>query len=119
MYYVAYEALKRGTQQYKQETLGLTGTQASVNLWERMASAGAAGILTWSVIYPLDALRNRLYSQAVCASTSSGTWEMARKMYHEGALYRGFGLTIVRAGPVAAAVLPVYDSVLDMLSAQE
>lgn len=44
---------------------------------------------------------------------------LARQMVKEQgiqSLYRGMGVTVLRAGPVAAAVLPVYDSVLEWLS---
>jgi hypothetical protein len=44
------------------------------------------------------------------------TTEMIRVMHGEKAFYRGFWLTVLRAGPVAAAVLPVYDLVLEKLS---
>lgn len=116
MYYCVYEACKRQTAAYKAER----GLPPTVSLSERMGAAALAGVCCWAAIFPLDALRNRLYSQAGRAGASnaplSSTWEMARAMYHERALYRGFSLTVLRAGPVAAAVLPVYDLVLEQLS---
>lgn len=120
LYYCVYEACKRQTSAYKAEQ----GLSPVVSLTERMGAAALAGICCWTAIFPLDALRNRLYSQAgrmATASTSTAapllsTWEMAQCMYRERALYRGFSLTVLRAGPVAAAVLPVYDLVLEYLS---
>jgi len=117
LYYCVYEACKRQTISYK-ESQGLTPT---VSLTERMAAAATAGVSCWTMIFPLDALRNRLYNQAAAVGrglvmTPLSTWEMAKFMYQEQALYRGFSLTVMRAGPVAAAVLPVYDLVLEQLS---
>lgn len=113
LYYTVYEACKRQTAAYKAEQ----GLVPTVSLTERMGAAAVAGILCWTVIFPLDALRNRLYSQAGRGvSNPLSTLEMARVMYNERALYRGFSLTVLRAGPVAAAVLPVYDLVLERLS---
>lgn len=113
LYYTVYEAAKRQTIAYKEQQ----GLKQSVSLIERMGAASLAGIACWSAIFPLDALRNRLYSQAGRAvSNPLSTLEMAHVMYQEGALYRGFSLTVMRAGPVAAAVLPVYDLVLERLS---
>jgi hypothetical protein len=37
-------------------------------------------------------------------------------MHSERAFYRGFSISILRAGPVAASVLPVYDLTLEWLS---
>ena len=106
-YFCTYEAIKR---QFLDDN--------SIALHHRMASAAAAGSLCWSVIFPLDAVRNRLYAQTT--RTQMGAVAMAQHMYYGGggwrAFYRGFGVTLVRAGPVAAAVLPVYDWALEELS---
>ncbi len=44
---------------------------------------------------------------------------MAQAVYRERALYRGFSVTVLRAGPVAAMVLPVYDLALEYLSSSD
>jgi len=108
LYYVVYEAAKRQVAAQR-ERRGLAPT---VSLQERMLSAGFAGISCWALIYPFDVLRSRLYYQ----EGRSTTMEMIRTLRAEKAFYRGFGLTVLRAGPVAAAVLPVYDLVLEKLS---
>ena len=113
LYYTVYETCKRQTAVYKEQQ----GLAPKVSLTERMGAAALAGITCWSAIFPLDALRNRLYSQAGRGIANPlSTLEMARSMYNERALYRGFSLTVLRAGPVAAAVLPIYDLVLEELS---
>ena len=45
----------------QQEGQGLSPT---ISLTERMAAAATAGITCWTIIFPLDAQRKRLYSQA-------------------------------------------------------
>lgn len=121
IYYCTYEACKRYMIASKARQQQEQGWSPTISLTERMVAAATAGISCWTIIFPLDALRNRLYSQAGQiqsggASQSLSTLEMARLMYSERSLYRGFSLTVLRAGPVAATVLPVYDLVLEQLS---
>jgi solute carrier family 25 (mitochondrial carnitine/acylcarnitine transporter), member 20/29 len=120
MYYCVYEACKRHTAASR-EAQGLVPT---LRLSERMAAAALAGVTCWSVIYPLDVLRNRMYSQVAARGAGNSTpllstMEMAHTVYRERALYRGFAVTVIRAGPVAAMVLPVYDLALEYLSSAE
>ena len=110
LYYVVYEASKRAVASYKEQKHGVASTE--VSLHERMLCAAFAGISCWAVIYPFDVLRSRLYYQEGRVSTV----DMIKRVHAEKAFYRGFTLTVLRAGPVAAAVLPVYDLVLERLS---
>mmetsp|Transcript_30105 Transcript_30105/g.33375 ORF Transcript_30105/g.33375 Transcript_30105/m.33375 type:complete len:124 (+) Transcript_30105:1-372(+) len=103
VYYSTYEYSKRKFER-------------KVKLHERMLCAAFAGIVCWASIFPLDSLRSRLYNQTSGKKQSLGTIEMAQLMYKEGSFFRGFWVTVFRAGPVAAAVLPVYDLVLEQLS---
>merc|ERR1711862_60661 len=92
VYYAMYETAKRSFNR-------------PVDLYERMACAALAGVVSWGTIFPLDSLRSRMYNQ----TKNLTTIEMAKVMYAEKAFFRGFWVTIFRSGPVAAAVLPVYD----------
>ena len=88
-----------------------------VAIHERMISAAIAGIISWTTIFPLDSLRSRIYGQIT--SNPKNSTEMVRSMYRENGIrgfYRGLGVTALRAGPVAAVVLPIYDVVLEKLS---
>ena len=109
LYYVVYEACKRSVKSYKEQR-GFV--QPEVTIQERMVSAAFAGVSCWALIYPFDVLRSRLYYEEGRFTTV----EMIRTVHAEKAFYRGFLLTVLRAGPVAAAVLPVYDLVLERLS---
>jgi hypothetical protein len=103
VYFMTYETSKRSFEN-------------KLALWERMACGASSGILCWMTIYPFDAVRCRMFA----CSTSTSTLKMAKSMYEQGggirSFYRGFSVTLIRAGPVAAAVLPMYDMTLDYLS---
>lgn len=82
-----------------------------------MASAGVAGMACWTILFPLDVLRNRLF--ATTEQQYLSAWTMAKRIYQEGGVrgfYRGYGISIFRAGPVAALVLPIYDMTLEHLN---
>lgn len=111
VYFASYEMIKR--------TLAGKTNRVSSSLSQCMVAAGISGILCWSVIFPFDVLRNRLYANAITSADAGSAWEMAKSMYQEGALkpfYRGYGVTVLRAGFVSAAVLPVYDTTLAYLN---
>lgn len=108
IYFVAYESAKRtwATRVEERRPLSLMG---------RMVSAGAAGIFCSTVMFPLDVIRSRLYASPEYISA----WTMSRRIYHEWGLrgfFRGYGISIFRAGPVAAMVLPIYDYTLEHLN---
>ena len=120
--------------------------QQPLSLGERMVCAGIAGVASWSIIFPLDAWKSRLYAatlyqppKGVAAAAAAGgggaptswastSWmgsmtpsssSFSSSISLVGTIrtwYRGFGITILRAGPVAAAVLPIYDTVLERLA---
>lgn len=118
VYFATYETLKREGFQQQRHSDGTVG----ITIHERCFCAAAAGVASWSVIFPVDALRARLYSQTIHGSSQS-SMELATSMYRQhgsiAPFYRGFAVTILRAGPVAAAVLPVYDMTLEWLSNQD
>lgn len=123
IYFYSYETLKRLFLENRQGG-GEARTTMTVSLPERCVSAALSGILCWSIIFPFDALRSRMYAQALSSSlTAKSSWEMAKSMYREQQslrpFYRGFAVTVLRAGPVAATVLPIYDTTLEWLSRDE
>jgi len=143
IYVTSYEGLKRSLLASKRERVGVTADDHvtaddraidSISLPERMACAAMSGILCWGTFFPLDALRNRMYHaasrhqpRAVATNSNSNknkpralsVLETIRVIQKERAFYRGFSISILRAGPVAAAVLPVYDLTLEKLSSLE
>ena len=82
-----------------------------LSLHERIFCAGTSGMLCWALIFPVDVLRCRMY--AAPPSGIQTAWQMAQTIYQQEQswrpFYRGLGVTVLRAAPVSAAVLPVYD----------
>ena len=122
IYVSAYEGSKRYLLSRKEEvqynTSGTRSTpQFQLSLRERMVCAATSGILCWAAFFPLDALRNNMYHSLSRGKTTS-IFETMERMYRNRAFYRGFSISILRAGPVAASVLPVYDLSLEWLSSE-
>jgi len=116
IYVSSYEGLKRSLARHNNQNGAKGGSPLS--LGERMLCAASSGILCWAAFFPLDALRNRMYHASASFKTKHrlSVVETIRVMHSERAFYRGFSISILRAGPVAAAVLPVYDITLEKLS---
>ena len=124
VYFCTYEYFKRYFEQEQGEQQGYSDSDSDqeepkISLTGRMIGAAAAGINCWAWIYPIDALRSRIYANMTSDASIRSAGQMTRIMYAEGgwrSFYRGFFITTMRAGPVAAAILPVYDYVLETLN---
>ena len=87
-------------------------------------AGGIAGSLSWAVIYPIDLIKSRI--QALSLSTISKSklsiWKVAENTLRQQgwqSLYRGLGITLFRAFPVNAIILPTYELTLSMLRTQQ
>jgi Mitochondrial carrier protein len=131
IYMCTYEALKRhlaarqsgDDDDDKEEAEGSSNRKISLSI--RMVSAACAGIAGNAVVYPMDVIRCRFYAQTnvPVEQRSKNMRQLIQTIYHQerrgGSMrgfYRGFGVTLLRAGPVAAAVLPIYDITLETLN---
>ena len=93
----------------------------SLSTLDRMASACAAGMLSYSVIYPLDVVRSKIYSHSAMfhGRPPPTAYQLARDLWKEHGIkpfYRGFSVAVIRSGPVAAVALPIYDMVWEWLT---
>ena len=83
----------------------------------RKALAGAgAGCLSWIAIYPADVVRNTMQSALALDphSKPESALRCARRLVRSGGvfqLYRGIQYSFVRAAPVAATTLSIWDTV--------
>ena len=107
-YFATYELCKR----FLAEGRGVSSLHAT--LPERCGAAVVAGCASWIVIYPADVVRSRIlaFEARNPRGATPGVAEMAREvygLYGVPGFFRGIGLTVLRAGPVAAAVLPLFD----------
>jgi len=120
VYFTTYEVLKRSIIARKQESASVDGT-VSITLPERAFCAALSGASCWAFIFPADVLRCRLYARSIVSpSQQTGAWEMTKSIYKQGGnsikpFFRGFWVTVARAGPVAATVLPIYDLILERM----
>lgn len=131
VYFTSYEYLKRyfinrnqeiaSQNFYGQISYSSRDMTQYISLPERMVCAGVAGMVCWTFIFPFDVIRSKIYAQAALLPTMSdppNAWKMTQDLWQKGGIkpfFRGFSITVARAGPVAAVVLPVYDMTLDWL----
>jgi len=125
VYLTCYEVLKRsiakrnaGDYNWISHFDNTTAT-SNLSVAERMLCAATAGMICWVFIFPADVIRSRLYAQSISNNDQICAFDVARNMVKEQGLtsiYRGMGVTVARAGPVAAAVLPMYDYALAWIS---
>lgn len=119
IYMTTYEYLKRTLlKQYQNE-------EKQITLAQRAVCAALSGTICWALIFPADVIRTRMIAQTITSQkrdkhSQQGFSELVRGMYVKGGytvkpFYRGFSVTLLRAGPVAAAVLPIYDITLQFL----
>ena len=123
LYMFTYEFLKRSISERQHvDNESKRASPANLSIPQRMICAASAGMACWTFIYPADLIRSRLYSQSLHSQSIPTTMDgirLAQQLVRETgfrSLYRGMPISVARAGPVAAAILPVYDYMLDMIS---
>lgn len=75
-------------------------------------SGGAAGAVSWGIIYPMDIVKSRVQMSNADIPVKN-TFSMIRDIcqtHGHRYLYRGLGTTIVRSLPVNAVLFPVYEA---------
>ncbi|KAJ8103731.1 mitochondrial carrier domain-containing protein [Lipomyces tetrasporus] len=93
------------------------GSPASSNtLVESMAAGAVAGISYNLSLFPADSVKSRMQTESILAAdgvdSGRGFWTVARDMYRSGgirALYRGCGMTVMRAAPSSAIIFLTYE----------
>jgi len=75
-----------------------------------IVAGGTAGSLSWAAVYPIDLIKSRIQVLPLTAQTSERSmWNVARVVWQQGgwrSLYRGIGITVLRAFPVNAVIFP-------------
>jgi solute carrier family 25 carnitine/acylcarnitine transporter 20/29 len=82
-----------------------------IDLSTRILSAIIAGVFSWLAIYPLDVIKSKVQLD-ISKQRYSSSWDCIKKTFrNEGmtGFFRGLTYTLLRAGPVSATILPVYD----------
>ena len=88
-----------------------------------MVGGAAAGVMYWAAIFPVDTVKSVL--QTSCGTQTSGSLAVSmsfqqtlKRIYQERGirgLYRGFGVTAVRAAPANAVLFAGYEQTVQFL----
>ena len=94
----------------KEESIGIHYFDET-SLLVRMMSAATAGCTSWLSIYPCDVIKTRMQLDIERVKYKSCI-DCFFKILQEGGiryLFRGIIYTLIRAAPVAATILPIYE----------
>ena len=93
---------------------GITGEKGETPKALRLLCGVLAGWVSWYTCFPLDSVKTRLQTsdKPVARDAIKSTF---RQLYREKALYKGIAPVLMRAIPVHAAYLPVYDFAMTYL----
>jgi hypothetical protein len=92
------------------------GTKADVGTGTHLLGGAMAGIAYWTAFYPADTVKSAIQTNPDFAKKSFG--ETFMSMYrNEGyaGLYRGWGVTVLRAAPAHALIFACYEETLKWL----
>lgn len=113
IFFVSYEAMKRGPVWPRQDSGSKDTSGAAVQLRNSVYGA-MAGVLCWTSVFPLDVVQSRVMGEAVYGAGRqyTGVVACARQLYNtEGVagFTRGYSAVLMRAGPVNAVLFPAVD----------
>lgn len=111
LYFSSYDYLKDQATQYLDPS----------HTWLASALAGGcAGSLTWAIVYPVDVIKTRVQTAPLTASSSElSMLTIAASLLRNDPriLFRGLGVTLLRAFPVNGTIFPVYEFTMQQLKA--
>ena len=94
----------------------------NIPLHIRMLSGAISGIVGWTIVYPIDVLKNRIQAEKIGDGKNTQSlrnlYRLGSTLYHNHGItifYRGLSVMLVRAFPVSAIALPTYDIVHEYL----
>lgn len=101
IYMYSYEAAKKVLSDY-------TNNEYS-SLTIRMTSAAYAGVISWLVLFPADTIKTLVQSTYSGPSATTYFIQLSKDFKGIRILYRGCLYAVIRAAPVAATILPLYE----------
>jgi solute carrier family 25 (mitochondrial carnitine/acylcarnitine transporter), member 20/29 len=102
-------------------------SRSQVPGYKQLAYGALSGYVLWMCIYPIDAIKSKLQTDAFLKSERaySGSWDCFRKTVkvqgYRGSffinlgLYKGFGACMLRAGPANGATFAAYELAMNVL----
>jgi solute carrier family 25 (mitochondrial carnitine/acylcarnitine transporter), member 20/29 len=83
-------------------------------------AGGCTGSFTWAIVYPVDLIKSKIQTAPLDTPFRQlRMWNVGRDIVRQhgvGFLFRGLGITLVRAFPVNGTIFPVYEFTLRQLS---
>jgi len=130
LYFAAYDVIKdkvgivlSSRLESESDSLAKDGTLEanSMHAWAASSLAGGfSGALTWAIIYPFDVIKTRIQTTPLDTPLEKRRMGYIYRQIMENHgwrfLFRGLGVTLLRAFPVNAIIFPVYEFTLQHLS---
>jgi len=124
LYFAAYDYLKDRANIFLAKQAGIDETMhAEDHSHTWMASAfagGCAGSITWAIVYPIDVIKTRVQTASLDTPMSQlRMWKVGSEIAAQHGwryLFRGLGITLLRAFPVNGTIFPVYEFTLKQVT---
>jgi len=112
VYITTYETVKLMQLTKKEQKFIISGGVLDTTLRNKVIAAAIAGTIGWSSIYALDVTKSLMIVDI--EGKKYPTWRSCiAETYKQGGIkrfYRGLTHALIRAAPVAATVLPIYET---------
>ncbi|KAI5691779.1 Mitochondrial carrier protein [Leishmania braziliensis] len=106
-YFVSYEQCREWLAQGFAQS---PGDGEALPIWHSMLAGGISGCFYWSIAYPADVAKTKM--QVCPAARRQGFTRTLSSLYHSGgveALFRGWGVTVVRAFLSSSVVFTIHE----------
>jgi solute carrier family 25 carnitine/acylcarnitine transporter 20/29 len=127
LYFVSYDYLKDVANEYIANNMDVVPTAPDSptnndhsHTWMASAFAGGcAGCITWALVYPVDVIKTHIQTSPL--NTPLRELSMFRvgqsiiQRYGIRYMFRGLGVTLIRAFPVNGTIFPVYEFTLKLV----
>lgn len=124
LYFSSYDYIKDNVNSFlaRQSVVAAEDTAVPIELqhshaWLSSALAGgSSGCITWAAVYPVDVIKTRIQTSSLDSPVSF--WVAGRQLVAKHGwpvMFRGLGVTLVRAFPVNGTIFPVYEFTLNQI----
>ncbi|KAL7575827.1 hypothetical protein ACA910_003150 [Epithemia clementina (nom. ined.)] len=128
LYFASYDMIKDHVNDFvfsdsdESETSAPPGTMHTKAWLSSAIAGGFAGAITWGMVYPVDVIKTRIQTAPLDTPRGDLTiWKVGRTIVNQHGwryLFRGLGITLIRAFPVNATLFPIYEFTLLQIQAQ-
>jgi len=116
MYFATYDAIKERVEKVLDDSNASHPIPSHAHAWAASALAGGlSGAWTWVIIYPFDVIKTSIQTSALERRLRKSMWTVGYELVVEHGwrhMFRGLGVTLIRAFPVNAIIFPTYEFVL-------